>query len=78
MHQQLTLKTASDTIHCATCEDRISTALGALPGITSVRASAKTQEIKVRFDSAQSSAEEISAKLTDIGFPAAPVEEGTR
>lgn len=78
MHEQLTLKTAPDTIHCATCENRISTALGALPGITSVQASAKTQEIKVRFDSAQSSAEEIAAKLTAIGFPATPVAEGTR
>lgn len=78
MHKQLTFKTVPGTIHCATCENRISTALGALPGVSGVQASAKTQEIKVRFDSARFSAEEISAKLTAIGFPATPVAEGTR
>ncbi len=70
MHEQATFKAESGAIHCEGCEKRIATALRALPGITGVQASATTQEITVRFDPAQSSADQVAAKLTDIGFPA--------
>lgn len=70
MHEQATFTAESGAIHCESCEKRIATALRTLPGITDVQASAATQEIRVRFDPAQSSADQVAAKLTDIGFPA--------
>lgn len=70
MQQQMTFKAEGGAIHCASCENRIATALGRIPGISGVEASAKTQEIQVRYDSAQLSPEQLEAKLTEIGFPA--------
>lgn len=70
MHEQVTFKVEGGAIHCESCEKRIATALGRIPGINGVEASAKTQEIQVRFDAAQFSADQVEAKLTDIGFPA--------
>lgn len=66
----MTFKTERGSIHCASCEDRISSALARMSGVTGVRASSRTQEIQVRFDSTQLSAAEVEAKLAEIGFPA--------
>lgn len=70
MQEQLTFKTEGDTIHCSSCENRISSALGRITGIIGVQVSSKTQEIQVRFDSAQVSAADLEARLSAIGFPA--------
>jgi Cu+-exporting ATPase len=57
-------------IHCASCEQRIGNSLRRLPGVQSVRASSKTQRVEVAIDPAQVSADQVRAKLEQLGFPA--------
>jgi Cu+-exporting ATPase len=57
-------------IHCASCEQRIGNGLRRLPGVQSVRASSKTQRVEVAIDPAQVSAEQVRAKLEQLGFAA--------
>ena len=56
------------TIHCASCEQRIGKALRRLDGVRDARASAATQQVEVYFDPSQVGAEELRAKLRQIGY----------
>lgn len=64
-----------DPIHCAGCEQRIGNALRRLPGVASVQASHRTQQISVTFDPDRVTAEQIRAKLAQIGFDVEPAGE---
>ena len=55
-------------LHCAGCEERIGTALRRLPGVGDVQASAQDQRVKVTMDPAQVSAEQVRAKLEELGY----------
>jgi copper chaperone len=57
-----------ERIHCAGCESRIATALRRLPGVEEVQASAGTQQVKVTIDPARVSAEDLSARLEQLGY----------
>ncbi|OGA79109.1 MAG: copper resistance protein CopZ [Betaproteobacteria bacterium RIFCSPLOWO2_12_FULL_65_14] len=57
-----------EKIHCAGCESRIAAALGRVPGVEDVQASAETQRVKVAFDAARASEEEIRARLEKLGY----------
>ncbi len=57
-----------ERIHCGGCESRIAAALRRLPGVEDVQASAGTQRVKVAFDAARASEEEIRARLEKLGY----------
>lgn len=57
-------------IHCVSCETLITLMLKRLPGIEQVTSSARTQHVAVTFDDNQPSAEQMQAKLAEIGFTA--------
>lgn len=55
-------------IHCASCEHTIRTALSRLPGVALVVPSAQTNDVKVSFDDARVSEDELRARLGEVGF----------
>lgn len=57
-----------EKIHCAGCESRIATALGRLPGVEDVQASAETQQVKLTIDPARVSADELRVRLEKLGY----------
>ncbi len=64
--------TGEQQIHCAGCEQRISNALRRLPGVQDVRASAQSQHVAARIDASQVSADQVRAKLEQLGYQVAP------
>ncbi len=57
-----------EKIYCASCESRIATALRRLPGVEEVQASAETQRVKLTIDPARVSADEVRARLEQLGY----------
>ena len=57
-----------EKIYCAGCESRIATALRRLPGVEEVQASAETQHVKLTIDPARVSADEVRARLEQLGY----------
>jgi P-type Cu+ transporter len=68
--------TGEQKLHCAGCEQRISTALGRVPGIQDVRSSAQKQQIVVTIDPTQVAPEQVQVKLAQQGYEVAP-EDGS-
>ncbi len=60
--------TGEQKIHCGGCEERIGKALRRLPGIQDVQASADTQKVVVTFDPDTVSADQVRAKLEQLGY----------
>lgn len=60
--------TGEEKIHCAGCESRIATALRRLPGVEEVQASAETQQVQVTIAPAQVSANQLRARLEELGY----------
>ncbi len=60
--------TGEQKIHCAGCEERIGNALRRLSGIQDVQASADTQKVVVTFDPNTVSADQVRAKLEQLGY----------
>lgn len=60
--------TGEQKIHCESCEERIARALKRVPGIGSVKASAKEQRISVSINPDRTSSEEVQSKLHEIGY----------
>ena len=56
-------------ISCDHCVATVERAVGALPGVALVKASADTTEVAVSFDSAQVSRDQIEAALGKAGYP---------
>jgi copper chaperone CopZ len=59
-----------EKMHCAGCEQRVSKALQRLPGVQEVRASAATQHVLVTIDPNQVGADQVQAKLEQLGYQA--------
>ena len=57
-------------MHCAGCEQRVSNALRRLPGVQEVQANATTQQVRVTVDPSQVGAEQVQAKLEQLGYQA--------
>lgn len=55
-------------IHCASCENTIKTSLSRLPGVSAVVPSAERNDVRVSFDDAQVSEEQLRTVLADVGF----------
>ena len=64
--------TGEPTIHCSGCEQRIGNALRRLSGVQDVRASAQSQRVVASIDVTQVSADQLRAKLEQIGYHVAP------
>jgi copper chaperone CopZ len=62
--------TGEEKLHCAGCEQRVSNALRRLPGVQEVRASAATQHVLVTIDPSQVGADQVQAKLEQLGYQA--------
>ena len=59
-----------EKMHCAGCEQRVSTVLRRLPGVQEVQANATTQQVHVTVDPSQVDAEQVRAKLEQLGYQA--------
>jgi copper chaperone CopZ len=59
-----------EKMFCAGCEQRVSNALRRLPGVREVQANATTQHVHVTVDPSQVGAEQIQAKLEQLGYQA--------
>ncbi len=64
--------TGEEKIHCASCEQRIDNALRRVPGVQDVQASAQTQQVQVTINPDQTSADQVQAKLEQLGYQVAP------
>lgn len=69
MTKQIDFKvTGEEIIHCASCEQRIDTALHRLPGAQKVQASARTQDVKSTIDPEQVKPDAVRARLEKNGL----------
>jgi copper chaperone CopZ len=59
-----------EKMYCAGCEQRVSNALHRLPGVREVQANATTQQVHVTVDLSQVDAEQVRAKLEQLGYQA--------
>lgn len=55
-------------IHCAGCEQRVGNALGRLPGVEGVEASARSQRVRVAIDRDRVGPEEVRDRLELLGY----------
>lgn len=55
-------------IHCGACENTIRTALSRLEGVRSVRPSQDDNQVRVSYDEALVSEDDLRARLADIGY----------
>ncbi len=67
--------TGEQTIHCNACEERITKALHRVPGIQEVQASSQTQHVVVTINPERANAEQVRAKLEQMGYQVAPQAE---
>ena len=56
---------------CAHCEVRVNTALEALPGVKSSKASAKKSQTVVKFDEGAVTLDQIKAAIREAGYEVA-------
>jgi copper chaperone CopZ len=57
-------------MYCTGCEQRIGNVLRRLAGVQEVRANAATQHVTVTVDPSQVGAEQVQAKLEQLGYQA--------
>ena len=55
-------------IHCASCENTIRTALGQLDGVRMVVPTAQRSEVRVSYDEARVSEEQLRSALSEVGY----------
>ena len=55
-------------IHCASCENTIRAVLGRLDGVRAVVPSAARGEVRVQFDEAKVSEDQLRAALAEVGY----------
>ncbi len=53
---------------CGGCENTVTTALKAIEGVLSVKASHQEKKVDVEFDPAKTDLDEIEDAITDAGF----------
>ena len=61
-----------ESIHCEACEQRIGTALRRLRGVQDVKASSQTQQVQVTIDARHVRADQVKARLVQIGYQVTP------
>lgn len=63
--------TGNENLHCAGCEQRVSNGLKRLPGVRNVQASHQTQAVAVTINPDEVSADQVYAKLEQLGYAVA-------
>ncbi|MDD2723782.1 MAG: heavy-metal-associated domain-containing protein [Methylovulum sp.] len=53
---------------CGGCEANVTSKLGELDGVATVKASSKEQQVQVDFDAAKTTLAEIKQTITDAGY----------
>ena len=66
MSTEVTLPVTGMT--CGGCENAVQRAVGALPGVQQVTASHRDATVRVTFDPAQVSREDIERKIAQVGY----------
>lgn len=59
-------------IHCSSCESTIRASLSRLPGVAVVVPSAESNDVKVSFDDAKVTEQQLRTQLTEAGFDPVP------
>lgn len=68
----MTKETLSVTgMSCAHCESRVNAALEAMEGVKSAKATAKKNEVTVKFDESKLEIAAIKAKIIETGYEVA-------
>ena len=63
-------------MHCAACSTRIEKVVGAMAGVKSISVNLATEEMDLRFDTQESSLDQILERVRELGFSAeAPSEQ---
>lgn len=57
-----------EQIHCESCERTISTALRRVDGVVSAAPSQATNEVRIQFDAARVTEEQLRERLREIGY----------
>lgn len=66
----------SSAIRCGGCAANVRAVLGKAAGVRAVEVDPSTKRVEIDFDDAQTSAEVLSHKLADAGFPVQPRSTG--
>lgn len=56
-------------IHCSGCVATVERAASGVPGVLRVTANEQTKEVRVEFDPARASEEQIKESLSRVGYP---------
>ena len=67
-----TITVTAPDISCEHCRRAIEGAVGALPGVAGVHVEVPTRTVRVSYDPARVSRQQIEATLDDEGYPIAP------
>jgi len=71
MNQAIIELTAPD-ISCGKCKENIESDLARYPGIEQVTVDVATRRVSIAYDQQRTSPDKLRAKLSEIGYPAAP------
>lgn len=64
-----TMTFQTEPFSCPTCVKKIETAVGGKDGVDSTRVLFNSNKVKVGFDPARISADEIARTITELGYP---------
>jgi copper chaperone CopZ len=67
-----TIELTAPDISCTKCKENIEGDLASEPGIGEVTVDVVTRRVHVIYDQQHTSPERLRAKLSEIGYPAAP------
>jgi copper chaperone CopZ len=67
-----TIELTAPDISCANCKANIEGDLASEPGIEQVAVDTGTRRVRITYDQEQTSPAQLHAKLSEIGYPAAP------
>ncbi|HEX2064147.1 MAG TPA: heavy-metal-associated domain-containing protein [Acidimicrobiales bacterium] len=67
-HAMITRTFRVAEIHCGSCENTIRTSLSRIPGVAAVLPSAERNDVRVSFDDARVSEEQLREALAGVGF----------
>ena len=68
----VTIELTAPDISCQKCKANIEGDLAGEPGIGQVTVDVATRHVRITYDQQQTSPERLRARLSEIGYPAAP------
>ena len=70
------LTLAVENVQCAGCMSKIEREIGGMPGVHQARLNFTTRRLSLTWDAHQQSAAGLIKRLSDLGFPASPFDQG--